>query len=102
MLITSQDYLDQDIVAEKQAARDYVVLVSTEFEIDGETYQVVLDGHHSLAAALADGVEPELEVASSQDHDAVNLIDNGEIDEFLEAVYHGSDYRCAITGKFVF
>lgn len=101
-LITSQDHIDEAIVAEKQASHDYDVLVSPEFEIDGEVFQVVLDGHHSLAAAIADGVEPELSIATSQQCDALGLLVNGNVQAFLEAVYHGHDYRDAITGKFVF
>lgn len=99
--ITSQDHIDDDIVAEKQSAKDYTVLVSPEFEVDGETYQVVLDGHHSLEAAKRDGVEPEYEIATSREHDAIGMIAEGRIEEFLEAVYHGHDYRDAITGEWV-
>ncbi|HMA77799.1 MAG TPA: hypothetical protein VKP88_01510, partial [Candidatus Paceibacterota bacterium] len=69
-IITSQDHIDDDIVAAKQTEGDYMVLLSPEFEVDGETYQVVIDGHHSLEAAKRDGVEPDYEIATSQDHDA--------------------------------
>ena len=100
-LITSQDYIDDATVSEKQSAGDYVVLVSPEFDVDGETYQVVIDGHHSLEAAKRDGVEPEIEIATSQDHDAIGMIADGRIAEFLDACYHGHDYRDAMTGKFV-
>ena len=100
-LITSQDHLDETIVAEKQAACDYDVLVSPEFVIDGETFQVVIDGHHSLAAAIADAVQPEILIATKQDCDAIALLDSGNAQAFLEAVYHGHDYRDAITGEFI-
>jgi hypothetical protein len=30
------------------------------------------------------------------------LLEAGKIDQFLEAVYHGEDYRDAYTGKFAF
>jgi hypothetical protein len=100
-IITSQDHLDDAIVAEKRAAKDYECLVSPEFDIDGETYQVLLDGHHSLAAAIADGVEPELIVATAQQHDAVTMLLEGRVEEFLQAVHHGHDYRDARSGKYV-
>jgi len=100
-IITSQDHIDDDIVAAKQTEGDYMVLLSPEFEVDGETYQVVIDGHHSLEAAKRDGVEPDYEIATSQDHDAIGMIARGEIDAFLEAVYHGHDYRNVITGEWV-
>lgn len=102
MIITSQSHRDESTVAAKQAAKDYEVTVSPEFEIDGETYQVIIDGHHSFEAARLDGVEPEFVVATSQDHDAIGLLTDGKIDQFLEAVYHGEDYRDAYTGKFAF
>ena len=102
MLITSQDHRDEETIEAKRAAKDYAVTVSPEFEIDGETYQVIIDGHHSFEAAKLDGVEPEFVIATAQDHDAIGMIERGEIDQFLEAVYHGSDYRDPYTGKFAF
>jgi hypothetical protein len=56
--ISSQRYTDPKIVAEKLAARDFEVAV-VEVEIDSEMYRVIVDGHHSFAAAKAAGVEPE-------------------------------------------
>jgi hypothetical protein len=100
-IITSQEHLDDATVAEKRAARDYECLVSPEFDVDGETYQVLLDGHHRFAAAMADGAEPELIVATAQQHDAVTMLLEGRIEEFLQAVHHGHDYRDAKSGRFV-
>jgi hypothetical protein len=102
MIITSQEHRDEATIAAKRAAKDYDVTLSPEFEIDGESYQVIIDGHHSFEAAKLDGVEPEYRIATNADHDAIAMIERGEIDQFLEAVYHGSDYRDAYTGKFVF
>lgn len=101
-IITSQSHRDLKTVNEKRAAKDYTVLLSPEFEVDGETYQVVLDGHHSFEAARRDEVEPEFNVATAQDHDAVSLLERGEIAQFLEAVYHDEDYRDIYTGEFAF
>ena len=64
-LITTQSYRDDAKVAEKQEAGDYVVLVTPEFSFDGDVARAVLDGHHSLEAALRDGVEPVLVEAGS-------------------------------------
>lgn len=100
-IITSQDYRDDEIIAAKRAAADYEVVLSPAFEVDGETYQVIIDGHHSFEAARLDGVEPEFRIATNQDHDAIGMIARGEIGQFLEAVHHGSDYRDAYTGQFV-
>lgn len=102
MLISSQSFRDQAIVADKQSANDYEILVSPEFEIDGESYRVLIDGHHSFEAARLDGVEPECREASPQDHDAIGLLHRGEIGQFLAVLSHGEDYRDVYTGKFAF
>lgn len=59
-LITTQSFRDPAIVADKQTAGDYVVLVTPEFMLNGEPARAVLDGHHSLQAAINDGVDPVL------------------------------------------
>lgn len=100
-LITSQDFTNDEIVAKKRTAGDYGILVSPEFEFEGAIYRVLLDGHHSLAAAIADSVEPDITEATAMDHDAVGLIRDGNIDDFLSCTWMGSDYRYALTGKFV-
>lgn len=97
-LISSQRYLDDEIVAAKRAARDYVVSVSPEFQVDGETYTVVLDGHHSLAAARIDGVEPEFTVATVQDNDTIELLVRGSVDDFLALHRIDSDFYDVETG----
>jgi len=101
-LISSQDYLDDDKVQEKRKNRDYIVQISPEFEVDGEKFRVILDGHHSLAAALEDEVDPEFVEQNSSDNDRIAILDRGDIDEFLEAVGQGDDYRNRVTGKLAF
>ncbi|MBP2301558.1 hypothetical protein [Azospirillum picis] len=91
-LITSQHYLNDEIVEEKRAAQDYVVTLSPEFEYAGERYQVIIDGTHSLAAALLDGVEPEVEVAG-RENDTISLLERGNIEGFLEAQWTDGDYH---------
>lgn len=100
-IITSQQFLDSDIVDAKRADADYAVVLSPIFEIDGEEFQVILDGHHSLAAALEDGVDAEFKIATVSDHDAVALIEAGQIDDFLNATHMGDDFIDAITRNFV-
>ncbi len=97
-LITSQDYLNDGIVAAKIMAGDYAVTLSPEFVVDGAAYRVVLDGHHSLAAARQMGVEPDWTTATPSTHDAVSLLVAGDADGFLHAVHMGSDYRDVDTG----
>ena len=60
-LLTNQTYLNDDIVRQKMVTRDFVVHVTPEFADvgTGKKYRVVIDGHHSLAAALRLGVQPQ-------------------------------------------
>jgi hypothetical protein len=82
--ITSQHHIDDEIVAAKLAARDFEVLVSP--------VCVVLDGHHSLAAAKLAGVEPEYITADATINDKVALLERGDIEGFLEVAWIDGDY----------
>lgn len=57
-LVTHQRYLDPAKVAEKIAAGDYAVNVTPPFEDQGKWYRMIVDGHHSLAAAMQAGQQP--------------------------------------------
>lgn len=96
--ISSQRFLDDAVVESKRGAMTYIVKVSPAFEIDGETFRVVLDGHHTLEAAKLDGVEPKFEEQTATDNDFVGLINQGMIDDFLAMAYFGSDYFDVETG----
>jgi len=98
-IITSQRYLDSAIVSRKFAARDFTITVSPEFTVDGQTYRVLLDGHHSLTAALEAGVEPFVIEADAQVCDAVALLP--DVARFLDAVYVDSDWTYVTTGEWV-
>lgn len=91
--ISSQRYIDDAIVADKSAAADYAVSF-VNVGVDGESYRVLVDGNHSYAAAIADGVEPTWEHASTiqQDVDALGGI------EWLEQHQHDSDWYDVSTG----
>jgi hypothetical protein len=93
MIISSQRYLDDNIVATKQ---DYTVMITPAITISDIQYQIVLDGHHSLAAAQRDGVEPNYYVATEQDNDVVYNIHNPDL--ILELCYIDSDYYDINTG----
>ena len=101
-LISSQDYLDDDKVSEKSSDGDYAVQISPEFEVDGEKFRVIVDGHHSLAAAIADGETPKFEEQDSQDNDHIAALEQGNVDDFLEQTHMGDDWRNRITGKSAF
>jgi hypothetical protein len=98
MIISSQAYRDPEIVAQKKAAKDYVVLVSPEFEYEGAVYRVVLDGHHSLQAALDDCVEPQYRTATNADCDTLHLLDTNP-GAFLAYHHMGADWCDALDGS---
>lgn len=98
MIISSQTYIDEDIVSKKQADRDYTVTLSPEFSHAGLTLQVVLDGHHSLAAAKLDCVEPDYIIATRQQNDTIAILDYST-DEFLAACWMGEDWYSVETGR---
>jgi hypothetical protein len=98
-LITSQSYIDDNIVAAKIAEADYAVQVSPEIEYEGETFRVVLDDLNSLAAALDQGVAPELIELTGREHDAICLLDSGDIPAFFAAVQDGGEWHYALTDK---
>lgn len=99
-IISAQRHIDDEIVAEKQRGKDYDVLISPAFEVDGwGLVAVVLDGHHSIEAARRDGVAPTYLEADAEDSDRVNLIERGEIDDFLELSRIDSDYYDTATGR---
>lgn len=98
-IITSQNHIDEAIVASKIAAGDFEVQVSPEFEIDGQVYRVLLDGHHSLAAALEAGSEPTIVERNASDDDRIAILDNGDIENFLAACWMDGEYHFAVSGK---
>ena len=100
-LITSQHYIDDEIVAEKIASGDFEVQVSPEFAVGGETFRVVMDGHHSLAAARQAGVDPVIIEQDAAANDRVALLDAGDVDAFLEACWMDGEYIYAETEESV-
>ena len=96
-LISSQRFVDEEIVAQKIADQDFEVQLSPVFEIDREEYQVIMDGHHSYHAALEVGVEPTYYEQTASENDRINLL-NKDVDLFLEACYHDDDWYDIKTG----
>lgn len=75
-LVTNQEFIDPEIVAAKTAAKDFNVQVSPLFTDEhGARFRIIIDGHHSYAAAVLAGVAPTL----------------------IEGDYNGSDYRVVNT-----
>ena len=92
--ISSQKYLDPQIVEEKRENEDYVAFYVI-VEIEDEEYRVVVDGHHSIAAAKADGVKIELELATQE------LVDfaASDPDDFMTQHQLDSDWYDINTGR---
>lgn len=96
--ISSQRYIDEDTVQQKLDAQDFTVAVSPVFEFDGQQFRVVMDGHHSLAAAQEAGVQPEFIEQDATENDKIGLLNVGKIDEFMEAAWIDSDWYDVETG----
>lgn len=60
-----QSYREERIIEEKRENKDYAVKVAYIAD-DENMIAMLVDGHHSLAAALLDGVEPEIEIVESE------------------------------------
>jgi hypothetical protein len=90
--ISSQRHIDEEIVAAKSDARDYAVSY-VNVTVEGVDYRVIVDGHHSYSAAIADGASVVWEHASTiqQDVDALGSIG------WLEANQHDSDWYDVAT-----
>jgi hypothetical protein len=102
-LISSQEYLNDALVVDKLTQGDnFQVSVSPPFELNGRTVRVVLDGHHRLAAAKQAGRNPEFREMNATENDAVGLLNEGAIEDFLRAVHKGDDYKFVNSGKSVF
>lgn len=101
-LISSQRYLHDDIVNEKSKSKDYEVSVSPVFEMNGEKYRAVLDGHHSFHAAMQDEEEPKFVEATKESNDSMHLLDKGNVEDFLELNHAGDDWYDIYSGRNVF
>lgn len=101
-LISSQEFRDNDIIQKKIDDNDFDVFVSPEFDAGFGKMRVVIDGHHSLSAAVKSGNTPNFVEYSSSDHDAIGLLESGDVEGFLEAVHLGDDYHNPITRGAVF
>ncbi|MBP8125645.1 MAG: hypothetical protein KAZ26_23560 [Caldilineaceae bacterium] len=87
MIISSQRYLDNAIVTAKMgelAGETSVTLSVYDVEVDGETMQVLFDGHHTYTAAQELGIEVKFEtVRHPEDLTGIDL---------LEASWNDSDW----------
>ena len=95
--ISSQRYLDPEIVDAKRKSKDYDVQYVI-LNIGGEKVAHIVNGHHSLEAARLDGVNPDYEHVDQVQQEA----DSMELDNYLSAHFIDSDWYDVDTGKLVF
>ncbi|WP_336334673.1 hypothetical protein [Pseudomonas putida] len=57
-LISSQRYLNREVIDKKAAKFKVFVVRTIDLEMRGKLYRIILDGHHNLAAARLIGAEP--------------------------------------------
>lgn len=91
-LISSQRYRSEATVEEKRAARDYVVSYY-DITVGGVEYRAIVDGHHSLSAAIADGVEPEFRrvdgsIRREFDHVVATIGSEGWLAQHMDDAWH--------------
>lgn len=101
-LISSQRHLDPEIVASKVEAGDFVCSAYA-LEMGGTLYHVLVDGHHSYAAAREAGVAPKISLVSGplkSEYDAE--VEAKGADGWLADHWHDADWYFLATGKEVF
>lgn len=101
-LISSQRYLDRDIVAKKIREGKFDVSVTPEFVIDGEKVRAIQDGHHALEAAIRSGNKPNYIENTASQSDRAQLLKDGNVDGYLEAAYHDSPWYNFATKRDLF
>ena len=95
MKISSQRYINDEIVQAKRNKSDYTVTVATITDSDGNEYELVIDGHHALAAAREDGVDP---IYVESDYNYQSEVECCGFDDFLIAKWIDSNYYDIETG----
>lgn len=98
-MISSQRHLDPEIVATKKEAGDFACSAYA-IDVNGETYLVLVDGHHSYAAAQEAGVAPEIALVQGTlkaEYDAE--VEAKGAEGWLADHYHDTDYYFLASGR---
>lgn len=100
-LISSQRYLDPQIVRRK-AMRFKVFAVSTvTLDLRGAQYRVLIDGHHNLAAARLVGVEPQWRGPSAKMTRVMRSTSKDDFARFMINNLTDSDWYYVDSGEVV-
>ena len=101
-IISSQRYIDPDIVDKKLKNKDFQVTLSKPFKYDGETVHVLTDGHHAYEAAKIAKVKPEYKISTDTEDDRNLLLKSKHkkaLNDFLESHWMDSPFYDVETKK---
>lgn len=100
MIITSQRYLNEEIVAEKKEelkGLEQIELPVTSGIIDDESYSLLRDGHHRYAAAKELGIEIIFKETIFNDDNQDRI--NDDFESFILLHHMGDDFFNLETGE---
>jgi len=99
MIISSQRYLDNDIVKQKILTIENEVNIPVVFvgEWQGEKLYAIVDGHHTQDAALQTGAKINYVETSGNNYDS-----RWTLEDYLENLYIDSDWYNIETGEPIF
>lgn len=101
-IISSQRYLDDDIVNKKLKDKNFNVTLSKPFEYEGKKVHILTDGHHAYEAAKLAKVKPKYKISTDTEDDRNILLKSKNkkaLDNFLESHYIDSPFYDVATKK---
>ncbi|OZI80141.1 hypothetical protein [Bordetella genomosp. 2] len=100
-LISSQRYLDPQVVERKVHTFRVFVVSTLETQLRGKPYRVLLDGHHNLAAARLAGVSPDWRGPSKKMRRIMASMSPADFERMLINNLTDSDWYFVETGEVV-
>lgn len=100
-LISSQRFLDEQLVVEKASTFSVFIVRVAEVTLRGKSYRILTDGHHNLAAARRAGVEPTWRGPSTKWRRIQAKADRARFEAFLINNLTDSDWYFVDTGEVV-
>lgn len=100
-LISSQRYLNRDVVARKAGNFKVFIVPAVDLELRGILYRVIVDGHHNLATARLLGAEPKWKGAPPQLERIMKSMPASDFAAFMINNLTDSDWYVYDTGRVV-
>ncbi|MDF3929850.1 hypothetical protein [Pseudomonas putida] len=100
-LISSQRYLNREVVARKAAKFKVFVVRTVDLAMRGRVYRIILDGHHNLAAARLIGAEPKWKGPPAKFERMMSSMSAQSLADFLINNLTDSDWYFHDTGQVV-